>query len=50
MGDDTTTVSLKENTRDRVRRYKVAVGADTYDEALNQLLDNSDWTDYYDDE
>lgn len=41
---DETTITVKESVRDELRRYKAQDGL-TYDEAIAQLLANSDWID-----
>lgn len=37
-----TTIEVDEDTRDELRRYKAQDGL-TYDEAINRLLEQSNW-------
>lgn len=39
---ETTTIELKKNTRDELRKYKAEEGQ-TYDESLRELLRESGW-------
>ena len=36
---DRTSIGVGSATRDRLKAYKEAIGADNYDEAINDVLD-----------
>lgn len=42
MGDGQTSITVYEETRDELRRYKAQDGL-TYDEAIARLLEEAEW-------